>query len=622
MKTKKFWIILTVIVCSLAIIAGAITATVFAVRAYRQAEGRSRAEQYMSELSEYSPQTEIINVGMHIDVYAFSGECVFDTDIDEVYEKIKYADASASISSGISFNADNPTMNVRLYTQGLLDGSLYLHNGKIYVCPYDDDFDNRAEIITQVIDAQELFGDVDLSQLSFDNWQDIPMELDSEQLFELLGLEDDGQTDMLLSLSEDPEKLFTDARKEEGTLPRYVFDIDVSYFESYFGQLEAEVGEQYLAKFSDRSACMFVTLQQSQLRLTMALSEKVAFGANNQPIVTAFDISLDWDADAPYIPDDVYDFEELSEGLTIGVSDRSDEGLAEVESDDVIVGYQFDLWADEYDFSYRIISDELIAIICENRADIVSTKGRMVCTLEYRYNIVNIRCDGQYMTVVLGEPGSQYDNYYMFKDGLVQCAYNYKCITYSLSDLSVASEVILEADCEEEIKVAALCGDHFVLGGNGWCCFIDILDGSYACNTDFYTLRSQWYYDGVSDRIWLYDYYIGAVIVDLKDYSYTLTQTMPEKDKYTPYMAEAEGYEYVNCFARWQGYELGFAYAEGKSYLVIYDGTAGEVVSAVRIRSNNSNMGYRSFFTDDDKLAWREGDILYVADLNALLLQR
>ena len=617
MKTKKFWIILTVIVCSLAIIAGAITAAVFAVRACRQAEGRSRAEQYMSELSAYSPDTDISDIRLDLNAYTYTGESVFDTEFDNVYDKIERADSSMGITFSLSLNDNNPTMRLSVDDQIQRVGSVYLYNGKLYVCPYDDDYFVENERIAAIYDAQDLFGGFDWSQMKFDDWQNIQTEVDLDRLFELLGIEDAGQMDMLSSLAEDPEKLFIDARKEENTQLRYVFNLDVSYFESYFEQIEGEIGEQYQARFSDKSVCMFVSLQETQLRMTMALSEKIAFGANSQSIVTAFDILLDIDADKTYIPNDVYAYERFSHGLVESDVDRSDESLTTIESGTVQQSYQLDLWTD-LRCSYGVIGDGMLVIYNEGRADIFSLDGYRVRTLEYLYNIVGIYDDGNYATVVLGEPIVDYRYAYLFRDNILPGGYNYRCITYDLSDFSVVSEVILETDYKQEIKVARQCDDTFVFGGDGWCYFIDVLGGDYVCNTDFYTLRKAWHYDRASDRIWLYDYYVGAVVIDLKNYSYSYAEAMPETEKYIARQTTAEGYDYVNCFAPWQGYELAFARADGNYYLVIYDGQVDGVVASLQV---DYTVNHNFFVTDEDKLVWWGNNVLYVADLNALLLQ-
>lgn len=618
MKIKKRWIVLIVIACTLAVIAVAITCTIFALRAKQRAEGRDRVEKYMSELSEYLPQTDMTNISIDIGMYAYSGESALDTDFYAVYERIAYADSPMSIGFDLSVEDDNPSMSISLNGQEQRVGSVYLYNGRLYVCPYDDDYLVESERIAAIYDAQELLGDADWPHIGAEDWQNMQTELNLDGLLELLGLQSEEDMNVLSSLADDPEKLFTDARKaEKYYYPHYVFDMDVGCFESYFEQLELQISEQYDAKFKGRSACMYVSLQETDLRFTMEFSDIISVGINSSSIVTAFDILLDPDADKAYVSDDVYECDRFLRGSVASDTDRSDESLTTIESGTVKNSYLLDLWTD-HSCKYRIIGDGIMAIFYEGRADIVCLDGRRARTLEYEYNIVGIYGDGEYATVVLGEPISDYRYDYLFSENIIPGGNKYKCITYNLSDFSVVSEVIVETDCGQQVKVACLCGDTFVLGGDGWCYFIDILGGDYVLNTDFYALRGVWHYDGASDRIWLYDYYLCAVIVDLKDYSYTFTDAMPEEEDYLPYRAEAEGYEYVDCIAPWQGYELAFARADGNDYLVIYDGQVGGVVASVRV---DYTVQYSFFVTDDDKLVWWGNGVLYVVDLNALLSQ-
>ena len=188
------------------------------------------------------------------------------------------------------------------------------NNGKLYGCKFESDPFSfyGGEMVAQILDVDEIFSGLG------GGWQDLPSDVDLEQLFGLLGMSDSEELSMLLDLMEDPEKLFIDAQKEEvdGTV-RYCFDLDADYFESYFDEAEKSLVEQYAVSFKNRSACVYIAPKKDSLRLTLALRQSVNIDKRPYIVTTAFDIGIDLAAKAPYVINDVLAVDRFGGGPTV-----------------------------------------------------------------------------------------------------------------------------------------------------------------------------------------------------------------------------------------------------------------------------------------------------------------
>lgn len=147
-------------------------------------------------------------------------------------------------------------------------------------------------------------------------------------------------------------------------------------------------------------------------------------------------------------------------------------------------------------------------------------------------------------------------------------------------------------------------------------------DGSFVCSDDFYTLRDYMYFDREENKLWLYDLYLGGVVVDLNDCTYTIASALPEQENYKFKQVETEGYVYVNCFASWRGYDVALAMSEDREteYLALYDQETESIVGRTEVKyfSRNSNL-----MTEDGKLVWWSSNygVAGIADLTTLLGQ-
>ena len=68
---KKVMIALIAVFCSLAVLAGAITAAVFIVCGIKQREREARIDEYTAELSSCFPETDDLNLGIELEIYAY-----------------------------------------------------------------------------------------------------------------------------------------------------------------------------------------------------------------------------------------------------------------------------------------------------------------------------------------------------------------------------------------------------------------------------------------------------------------------------------------------------------------------------------------------------------------------
>ena len=635
MKVRKTYIVLIAIACSLVVIAGAITAAVFIVRGNRQRESEQRVEAYMAELSAYSPDTAEVRFGLDFGLYGYAEYRGFGSEPLDVYERLDGADAAMGIDFFFALEDESPVMKMSLRDEIMDLGSVYLHNGKVYVCPYMTGWDfafNEGEKIVQIIDAQEMFGDIDWSQLESGNWQGLsPALADIEELLGMLGLEDSEELDKIFSVAENPETLFTDARKEETDgQARYIFDLDTGYFAEYFDGLEAELDAEYNASYGDRSVSIYILPQGNTLRLTLALKEDVTVGKSKQTLVTALDFSLNFDADTPYFVSDIFVTEDYAEGVLVSNRDCMNEKLPSVEGapsgSGALLGYFRTDSNEDFSIDYGYVGEDMLAFFNGNKLYVYSTDGCRVRTLEYRYEVVDFFSNGEYLTVVLGNPflESYYDYQYLFNNGFISNGNNYKCLTYDITDFSLVSEVYLPTDAEnndaeKDIIISCMCGNTSVLGGDGWFYFIDVTDGSYVYYDDFYTLTGYCYCDSAENKVWLSDCYLGGAVVDLDDYTYTFTSVLPHKEKYEEKQVEAEGYAYVNCFAGWQGYEVAIARSADYSatYLALYDAAEERIVGTVELDYfyNNSQI-----VTADGKFVWWDYShtVMDIIDLAAM----
>ncbi len=624
MKTKRKYVVALAVICPLVLLAGIITGLVFLVRyindstLQRRIEaGQSRAEKYFAELSDYAPQTTGPNLNFTFNIFSYAGDGVFDTSPSDVFDELSYADSSMYIDLELSLAEQSPRMYLGMGSTGSGEYSIYLFNDKLYFCSYVKGiFDDELQI-GQVTDGSALSAALKELQSSPEGWQDIRTDIDIDELLAMLGAEDDETLGTILSLAEDPTKLFADARREKiGGRCDYIFDLDVGYFKDYFDATEQELSQRYQATYSQRSACAYISPRDTSVRVTLALSKRVRFGVADTSIVTAFDFVIGFDGSEPHLYSDVALVDEYARGALLGEIDRSGEALSAAAGEPP-AGAAYYSMEEDYVFSadYTAIGGGMFALVDGNRLDIFSVDGFRVRSLEYRYEIERVSCDGKYMTVLLGEPVDFVKSY--LKEGdFVRGGDSYMCVTHDLADFSVVGEAVLPVEVGREIKVACRCGDGYALGVDGLLC---LMDASGRCEsiTDFYTLHRAWYYDGAENKLWLSDYYLGTVVVDPSEATYTRTSAdIPSK--YASQTVEVEGYDHVRCFASWQGYELCEARANGRTYLALYDAQKGEVIVTVGLRYFDANDG---FVTDDGRIVWWEGDFVGVYDLSALLAE-
>lgn len=620
---KKVLIALIAVFCSLAVLAGAITAAVFIVRGIKQREREARIDEYTAELSSCFPETDDLNLGIELEIYAYSNYNGWGATREDIYTQIEGEDAAIGMELLLATEEDMPVMRMAVWNDVQDLASVYLYNGKLYGCKFEDDpfsfYD--GEMIAQILDVDEMFSDPE------GDWQDLPSDADLEQLFGLLGMSDSEELSMLIDLMEDPEKLFIDAQKEEvdGTV-RYCFDLDADYFESYFDEAEKSLVEQYAVSFKNRSACVYIAPKKDSLRLTFALRQSVNIDKRPYIVTTAFDIGIDLAAKAPYVINDVLAADRFGGGPTVRdvdcgyaewqkASDLSLDGLA------VLGYYKLDHFSESAP-SALLVGEELVAFYDEKTLLVNSLDGHRVRELEYRYEIVSVSSDGNYLTVVLGEPLCDPKLGYLFEEGLIEGGNDLKFLTYDVTDFSLMSEVNLPLELQSECEISCLCGDTYVFCGDGYSYFIDVTDGSFVFSDNFYTLRDYMYFDREENKLWLYDLYLGGVVVDLNDCTYTIASALPEQENYKFKQVETEGYVYVNCFASWRGYDVALAMSEDREteYLALYDQETESIVGRTEVKyfSRNSNL-----MTEDGKLVWWSSNygVAGIADLTTLLGQ-
>lgn len=418
---KKVLIALIAVFCSLAVLACAITAAVFIVRGIKQREREARIDEYTAELSSCFPETDDLNLGIELEIYAYSNYNGWGAIHEDIYTQIEGEDAAIGMELLLAAEEKMPLMRMAVWNDVQDLASVYLYNGKLYGCKFEDDpfsfYD--GEMIAQILDVDEMFSDPE------GDWQDLPSDADLEQLFGLLGMSDSEELSMLLDLMEDPEKLFIDAQKEEvdGAV-RYCFDLDADYFESYFDEAEKSLAEQYAVSFKNRSACVYIAPKKDSLRLTLALRQSVNIDKRPYIVTTAFDIGIDLAAKMPYVIDDVLAADRFGDGPTVRdvdcgyaewqkASDLSSDGLA------VRGYYKLDHFSETAP-SALLVGEELVAFYDEKTLLVNSLDGHRVRELEYRYEIVSVSSDGNYLTVVLGEPLCDPKLGYLFEEGLIE----------------------------------------------------------------------------------------------------------------------------------------------------------------------------------------------------------
>lgn len=619
MGSKKTRILLITLLCSFALLALIVTVTVPIVLNNVQKARDQRVETCLKELSEeFAPDVGGSALGASMKMYSYR-DFGKDENAFEIYEEISDADVLAELDVYFSSEQGEPFLYALLKRNSEDPSSLYLYNGNVYTCAYEYDFGSYDIKIDGITDAEEVFGDFDWSKFENIDWNG-PNLLNSEDIDKLsgmLGISDFEGSDIIGKLSEDPESVFVDAAKElKDGQTMFVFDLDADCFGSYFEALEKQIVLNYVADFGARTAYVCVVPQEDELRVSLALADEIYLSGAKSSLKTVIDVVLDTKAAKPYILDDVIVADEYSiENAEVSNIDYGNTPMSkpddEFPEDPSLCEYfVMDMSTAEFKNVPLNLGNGLFACHNGDKIYIYTVEGNKVRTLDFRYEITEVLSDGDYMTVLLGMPEVDIGLTYLFKN-----AKGIKCITYDVNDFSCISSVELDGDITE--STYCFYSGSLVLQNEKGCWFVDVSDGTCVQTADIRGLHDYRYYDVASDKLWLYDIYLGGIVVDLNDYTYMFTDDLPKEENYVPSEAKVEGYSYIKCFAEWKSYELAWATSADNTerYLAIYDKTTQSIVGEMQVKSFS---GY-NIVTDNDEFVYMYGNVMGVVDLTSLL---
>lgn len=619
MGSNKTRILSITLLCSFALVALIVAVTVPLVIKNAQKARAQRVENCLKELSEeFTPDVGGVGLGVNMKMYSYSNLRKNENAFN-LYEEISDKDVLAESDVYFSLEQGEPFLYALLKRDFEDPLSLYLYNGNVYNCVYENDFGSYDIKIDGIADAEQVFGDFDWSKFENIDWTapNLPDSEDIDKLSGMLGISDFGESDIIGRLSEDPESIFVDARKElKDGQTIFVFDLEADCFGSYFDALEKQILLNYVADFGARTAYVCVVPQDSELRVSLVLADEICMNGTKSYLKTVIDIVLDTKAEKPYIIDDVIVADEyFNKNAEVSNIDCGNSPMP--KPDDEFPGdpslceyFVMEMPTAEFKDVPLNLGNGLFACHNGDKIYIYNVKGTKVRTLDFRYEITAVLSDGDYMTVLLGMPEVDVGMTYLFKD-----AKGIKCITYDINDFSCVSSVEFYGDIDESTYY--FYSGSLILQDERGCRFVDVSDGTCVYNEYIRGLHNYRYYDAAAEELWLYDIYLGGIVVNLKDYTYTFTDELPKEEKYVPSEAKVEGYSHINCFMAWKDYELAWANSADNTerYLAIYDKTTQSIVSKMQVKSFS---GY-SIVTDSDEFVYMYGDVMGVVDLTSLL---
>lgn len=514
------------------------------------------------------------NFMVNMDVYACSGT----TDDAPQYGEPATISPQANIFFGFE-NYGEPALNLSL-SEGDVSTDIYLRNGRFYMC--SDYGSSMNDYIKEVVPAEQILGENWKNDLNFGlsgagniDWDELTGGEDLSELMGGLGID-------FVDL-QSVKSLVKEVEKEQGDgYLEYKFTFNMRYFnKQLFDPMEKEAGY----KLSDKNVVAYLKLEEGSADIWFEVGFTFNVGVYRFVFSKIIlDMAIDYGVNAPELPC-ASDVEIMDKMNTFNPVDGKEEVFGESavlnqsywpSLDGAIKFYKFsvrdDMWGITNERFAWMPECDMVAVYNGYNVDLFRLSSfEKIYSMSFYSKIYDVEYTEGQMIVML-ESQSIPDVYYMSEsyDNL-----NFVCVdleTFNHHTVTVGGTGILSP------KMSAVCGNKVAFSDGKGYYLVNLADGSYTYNCKLDGIKEKAYYDENSGLLHLSDYYAGDIAVDPATGEWKQV-TFPQKPAYD-YLGHPDGYDRVECFAKWKEYDVAHIYTEwGYLYIGLYDRARNIVVS-------------------------------------------